>query len=325
MKKDFDFEFTPFGDQEFNPAEPPDEELHITSHVEYITVSELCEAINDTERVQLEVEKAARQYGLAAAGTTPVSWRDLCEEAAPTSLIKKKVDVDFISLNIKASIQRWKSLTRCPKHKAFTIPAMVYNEHNDRQIKVPRHHIAGDQGSDLNVIYPDMRQALGLRLIEATKLGFDKMSMAIADGSTVPLTHWVISYINVCGIMREIWAVVCSRKKVNMALLLGLPFLDDIRAIIDIHAQTIQIGNPAIGEEPRLIEAPEITKSDPPKPTLDVEDVLNPEEIAEMEEAAEGSDNDEYDQEATDEELEQLTSEDMSRGVTANQSNNQRF
>ncbi|KXT07734.1 hypothetical protein AC579_1879 [Pseudocercospora musae] len=280
-KKGFDFEFSPFGDQTFNPPglqqqpeEQSDEELRIT-------VSQLCQVIKDTDRVQQEVHEVAKGYALAAVGLGPA--------AGPTTISDiTRVDINLITLNIQASIERWKDLTRCPKHRAFTIPATIYNDRNRKQTQVPRHMVVGDQGSDLYVIYPHMHKTLDLPFILAQKLGFRQMHMAVADGSTVPLTRWFIFHMNFYGIMRETWAVVCPREEGNLSILLGPPFLDDVRAIFDVHSQTIRIGNLEI-EKTQLIGAP-VVKSDPPKITIDVEDLLDPKDIEEAKEIVDGSD-----------------------------------
>ncbi|KJX98518.1 hypothetical protein TI39_contig408g00002 [Zymoseptoria brevis] len=71
------------------------------------------------------------------------------------------VDTDAISTEVINSIAQWKK--RNTTERAFDIPAVITGR-GGQQVSVTRNKIAADQGSDINLMYPHMRKALGLPL-----------------------------------------------------------------------------------------------------------------------------------------------------------------
>jgi hypothetical protein len=72
--------------------------------------------------------------------------------------------------------------------------------------------------------------------------------MATADGNTTGLTEYVTLPITILTIRRELYAFVRPQDTPDKALLLGLPWLHDVKATFDIYHSSIEIGDPDQGE-----------------------------------------------------------------------------
>ncbi|SMY30407.1 unnamed protein product [Zymoseptoria tritici ST99CH_1A5] len=99
---------------------------------------------------------------------------------------------------------------------------------------------------------------MGLTLRHTADAGLPPMSMTTASGTTTRLKHWVAFRANVEGIKRSVWAFACPTEKGNLSLLLGLPFLNDVNAVIGIREGTITIGDPELSEQPITLKTPAI-------------------------------------------------------------------
>jgi hypothetical protein len=81
--------------------------------------------------------------------------------------------------------------------------------------------------------------------------------MNTADGNSSPLVAYTNFMIGVHGIWRRVYAFIRPETETNhreLALLLGLPWLQDVDAKIHIRRSSIEIGDPAIGEKPVTVQ-----------------------------------------------------------------------
>ncbi|EGP82061.1 uncharacterized protein MYCGRDRAFT_97872 [Zymoseptoria tritici IPO323] len=116
------------------------------------------------------------------------------DEVLMTKTIPQRVAVDHISTAIRKSINLWKY--RDSANRAFGVPATITGTHG-RQAVVPRNQVAADQGSEINLIYPHLRKALGLKLRDIGEIDLPPMDMSTANGGLTPLKHFVIFNLNV--------------------------------------------------------------------------------------------------------------------------------
>ncbi|SMR65000.1 unnamed protein product [Zymoseptoria tritici ST99CH_3D1] len=151
-------------------------------------------------------------------------------------------------------------------NRAFGVPATITGTHG-RQAVVLRNQVAADQGSEINLIYPHLRKALGLKLRDIGEIDLPPMDMSTANGGLTPLKHFVIFNLNVEGMSREVWAFACPTERSNLSLLLGVPFLHDINAVITVKTNTIQIGDKSRNEPVIHLQQP-LRESDAPSVTV---------------------------------------------------------
>ena len=135
------------------------------------------------------------------------------------------------------------------RDRAFGVPAIVWKDHRSTRIDVDRNLVMADQGSDVNLIYPDLVKTLGLKLLPIKLLNIKKMRMGLANGSHHDLTHWVKFHVAVGPVHRQVWSFVCPQESKGLSLLLGLPWLNSVNARIHVRDKEIFIGDHAKGEE----------------------------------------------------------------------------
>ncbi|KAK5122031.1 hypothetical protein LTR85_004277 [Meristemomyces frigidus] len=66
----------------------------------------------------------------------------------------QRVDVKQVRTELLDSIKKWSKKDR--SHRAFSLPAKVWKDNQGKAVNVPRNHVAADQGSDINLIYPKL-------------------------------------------------------------------------------------------------------------------------------------------------------------------------
>lgn len=141
---------------------------------------------------------------------------------------------------------------------AFGIPAVVSATKKGKQVRMSRTRLTADQGSDINVVYPEMVARLHLKkrpISEIVRKG-SKLMMVAANGTTTRLRHWVTFCINVAGIKRVVWAFVCPYKHDTLCAILGLPFLRSVNAHIHVRDATLEIGDTNVDSKVVVLSAP---------------------------------------------------------------------
>ncbi len=172
-----------------------------------------------------------------------------------------------ISDEVSKGITAWKTKDRTSR--AWALPITACKEGSDEKWHISRNETVADQGSDICLIYPNLREHLGLQLRPISQLLENKPSlrMTTADGGVHELRHWVTFMVEIQAIKREIWAFACPSNGQNISLLLGLPFLESVDAHFHIRRGIIEIGDSDLGEAVIAIKAPQITSL---KPRLEV-------------------------------------------------------
>jgi hypothetical protein len=111
-----------------------------------------------------------------------------------------------------------------------------------------------DQGSDINIITRSLAESLKLDifLVSDSK----PLHMGTADSKASRLEYFTIVQIGVMGIWREVWAFIRPSGSSDHYLLLGTPWLHDIRVVIDIRGSNIYLRNFALSEKYTRIDGP---------------------------------------------------------------------
>ena len=115
----------------------------------------------------------------------------------------------------------------------------------------------GDQGSDVNLISELLRKAIGFPVITLGSKGQSGLTMNTVDRNSSLLVAYTNFMMGVHGIWRRVYAFIRPETETNhgeLALLLGLPQLEDINAKIYIRYSLIEIGDPAIREKPVTVQ-----------------------------------------------------------------------
>jgi hypothetical protein len=148
------------------------------------------------------------------------------------------------------------AMSRGPHRRAFGIDAVVWGSKSKSKFQISREHVVADQGSDINIIYPDLVNKLGLKRRNTSELGQGPLSMTVANGAAQQLHHYVKVYVRVGSILRYVWAFVSPHNYHRLALLLGRPWLNSVDAEIYVRQSKIVIGDKAKGEKVEVIQGP---------------------------------------------------------------------
>lgn len=172
--------------------------------------------------------------------------------AAAKSL--RKLD---IGRTLSGEIARWKLKDR--HHRAWSLPVQVSKKKGGQKWEINRDYVMADQGSDINLMYPNLVQHLSLkrRPISELLLPRTNLCMTTADGRTNVLKHWVSFHVNVDGVKRETWAFVCPSEGKRISLLLGLPFLESVDAHFHIREGVLTLGDKTRGEAVHNVKVPQ--------------------------------------------------------------------
>lgn len=163
----------------------------------------------------------------------------------------------LISPDVAKSVDAWSRKDKTVR--AFGLPITVAkNARTGSSWKIPRDEALADQGSDVNLIYPGLREHLDLTLRPLSDLipGRVHLYMNTADGGKQSLKHWVTFHVKVANISREVWAFACPNPGSNISVLLGIPYLEDVDAKIHVRNETIEVGDISKGEVVIKLRAP---------------------------------------------------------------------
>jgi hypothetical protein len=151
------------------------------------------------------------------------------------------------------------SLVATPRglhRRAFGINAIVWGFKSKNKFQISRQHVVTDQGSDINIIYPDLVNKPGLKQRSISELGQGLLSMTVANGATQQLHHYVKVYVRIGSILRYVWAFVSPHNYHRLALLLGRPWLNSVDAEIYVRQSRIVIGDKTKGKKVEIIQGP---------------------------------------------------------------------
>ena len=150
--------------------------------------------------------------------------------------------------------------------RPFTFPVDILLPQAERNEK--SHHrlnqgvVHADQGSDFNLISQSLVEDLGLLIANVpTNMNDGRVTMITADGRKSVLTQYVLFDMGVEGIWRQTKCFIVGSNssesiKQSSQLLLGLPWLYEANATINIRASEILIGDLSKDEAVRKITGP---------------------------------------------------------------------
>jgi hypothetical protein len=149
-----------------------------------------------------------------------------------------------------------KLVTPRSEDRAFRLPVMSLVTIKGSLVQVDLKDVtcAADQGSDINIVTRSLAESLKLDIFLVSEA--KPLHMGTADGKASRLEHFTIIKVGVLGIWREVWAFIRPSGSSDRHLLLGTPWLHDVRAVIDVRGSNICIGDFALGEKHTRIEGP---------------------------------------------------------------------
>ncbi|KAI0815398.1 hypothetical protein GGR55DRAFT_628728 [Xylaria sp. FL0064] len=116
------------------------------------------------------------------------------------------------------------------------------------------------QGRDVNIIHSLLVDQLGLTRMKICDLGIERLFLLNSAGKTDPVTEFVVFVADVNFISRPIWAIVQpDGGKLTNLMILGLPWLWDVMAVIDVRNNVLTIGDHAVKEVPVRICGPSLS------------------------------------------------------------------
>ena len=100
----------------------------------------------------------------------------------------RSAEVRQLSTELINGIDRWRD-KRNKKIRAFSLPAIVWKDGDKKAFSIPRNQVTADQGSDINLVYPDLQKRLGLQLLPLRQLNIPSIRITVADGTRYELQH----------------------------------------------------------------------------------------------------------------------------------------
>ncbi|PGG95345.1 hypothetical protein GX51_08274 [Blastomyces parvus] len=174
---------------------------------------------------------------------------------------KKTVGPGVASHSVTASADVNTRLLKQLKNeeKAFRVPAQI--KVNGKIIDLPRAATQADQGSELNLVSEPFIKKYGLKVKPLSEIGYQGMSMKTATKVETILHHWVELDVAVEGVWRKADCFVAPTLKksvIEIDLLLGIPWLYDVNARLDIRRGALVIGDTDKGEARTIVQGPEL-------------------------------------------------------------------
>ncbi|OJD21207.1 hypothetical protein ACJ73_07455 [Blastomyces percursus] len=144
--------------------------------------------------------------------------------------------------------------------KTFRFPAQI--KIVDQIFDLPRSVTQADQGSELNLVSEGFLRTYWIPKKPLSDIGYQGMSMKTA--TKVESFHfWAEIEIAVQGIWREVpFFVSTSPRRTSISsndVLLGIPWLFDVNARLDIRRGVMVIGDTDRGETRVIVQGPELT------------------------------------------------------------------
>ncbi|KAI1431816.1 hypothetical protein GGR50DRAFT_699536 [Xylaria sp. CBS 124048] len=143
--------------------------------------------------------------------------------------------------------------------KAYQITPVIKYAKNGKPAEhtVRQNSCQADQGSDVNIIHPHLVDHLGLPRLKVRDLGVDRLYILNSAGRADPVDEFVVFVATVERISRPVWALVQPEGgKLTTLVILGLPWLWDVKATFDIRNTLLTIGDSAAGDVPIQIQGP---------------------------------------------------------------------
>ena len=153
--------------------------------------------------------------------------------------------------------------------KVFRLPCTVRsqssNEKAGKETLLDLDAVQADQGSDFNLITDKLAIKLGLAIKPLSQSGFkdNALTMRTSEGREKILKHFVTFELGVSNVWRMVQCFVLCKDTAKqhssdeVQLLLGMPWLYDANAVINIRDSSVDIGDPSRGEVVKCIQGPQ--------------------------------------------------------------------
>lgn len=113
---------------------------------------------------------------------------------------------------------------------------------------MPENSGQAEQGSDVNLISSSLVDRLGIKRRLIHDLGIRSLYILTSTGETTRVEEFVVFNVGVQGIWRSLSTIVrpptLGVGKDDTQLLLGLSWLFDVNALIDVRRSALRIGDP---------------------------------------------------------------------------------
>ena len=148
--------------------------------------------------------------------------------------------------------------------KAFRVPGSI--RLLNKEICLDRNSVQADQGSDFNIVSERLTRRYGLPIQPLSALANcpGSMTVRMADGRETSLSRYSTFDFGVAGVWRKVDCLVLPDNMTSdlaysrtdgAQLLLGIPWLYDVRAVISIRNFAIEIGDPSRGENVQRLDS----------------------------------------------------------------------
>ena len=180
--------------------------------------------------------------------------------------------------------------------KAFRVPVVIRTEKDGKlmNIEMPQGVAQADQGSDMVVVSIGLLKAFNINPRPLAELGYNNLTMNVADGRATRLTQCCTLRVGVLGIWRTIEAFVRpydEKDEKDIHMLLGLPWLHSVDAKMFIRASKIELGDIKRGEDVVELRGPQFTVSPSNKLILQPKTEDTSEEESEEESSSDDSES----------------------------------
>ncbi|KAG5991501.1 hypothetical protein E4U52_003577 [Claviceps spartinae] len=129
--------------------------------------------------------------------------------------------------------------------KLFGVPVRIYLGYQTGQLfDLSPGQAVAHQGAEINLIMRSFVLEHKIPAYNLGSIGFRGLKMVNADGRQCMVTHFVSMKLVCKGVKRVIWAVITPdlhASKSRNVLILGLPWLFDVGAIIDIQKSELTL------------------------------------------------------------------------------------
>ena len=187
------------------------------------------------------------------------------KKATPKKALTKKTPAKKAKLSGSHMSGNLQSLT-----KVFRLPCIVRtwsdNEETVKDVGLERDIIQLDQGSDFNLISDQLAIELGLVIQALPQSSFQggALKMRTSEGRERELKEFTTFDLGVSTVWRTVQCFVLPtditkrHSSDDVQLLLGMPWLHDANAIINIRDSSVDIGDPLRGESLERIRGPRL-------------------------------------------------------------------
>ncbi|TGJ79930.1 hypothetical protein E0Z10_g8845 [Xylaria hypoxylon] len=151
----------------------------------------------------------------------------------------------------------------CSTKVAYRVTPTIKYTHGSKTLTrtLPENSALTDQGSDINIISDSAVRKLSLTRRMLADLGIESLFIKTSTGESARVFEFVVINMGVMSIWRSVWAIIRPvtlkiEDESEVSIILGLPWLWEVAAFIDIRAGTLWIGEKSRGEPRVKVKGP---------------------------------------------------------------------